>query len=68
VNLSRISKAIAAGIGAAVTAFGTQQAAPTAPPVWAQIVLAVAAGAVTALVTYRAPKNAPADPSLLDAP
>lgn len=66
-NAARISKAIAAGIGAAVTAFGSQQAAPTAPPVWAQLVLAAAAGVVTAIVTYRAPANAPKDPSLLDA-
>ena len=56
-NVARISKAISAGIGGAVTAFGAQQAAPTAPPVWAQIVLAAAAGIVTAVVTWRAPAN-----------
>ena len=57
-NVARISKAVSAGIGAAVTAFGAQQAASTPPPVWAQIALAAAAGIVTAVVTYRAPKNA----------
>lgn len=57
-NLARISKAVAAGVGAAATAFGAQQAG-TAPPIWAQLVLAIVAGAVTGVVTYKAPANTP---------
>lgn len=55
-NLARISKAIAAGAGAAATALGAQQAG-TPPPIWAQLILAILAGAVTGLVTYKAPAN-----------
>ena len=58
-NIQRVSKAIAAGIGAGIAAFVPLAAGATQWAVAADIGAAVAAGLFAAVATYFAPPNTP---------
>lgn len=56
VNVSRVSKAIAAGIGAFAASIPVQ-AGTSSVNGWQQILIAIGVGVGTGFVTYRAPAN-----------